>query len=125
MAISEKDSFTRKIDDKRRFALPIEVRDEFSSGVVVTQGLDAEVLYLYSRDVWEKMVEPKLVTDDLFGEIAERGVQLRMGKLDADADTKYGRVTLTAELLEYICGASNVKASRAIKDVAYFHIFPK
>lgn len=132
MAISEKDSFVRKIDDKRRFALPIEVRDEFSSGVVVTRGRKDFELYLYSKDFYQKYVEPKFpdvdnfdIMDDASMDKMDKAAQLRMGKLDVEADKKYGRITLTNDLHNFVDFANEIEASRPMAGQAYFHIFPK
>ena len=32
------DYFTRKLDDKNRLTIPVELREEFRSGVVITKG---------------------------------------------------------------------------------------
>lgn len=132
MAISEKDSFVRKIDDKRRFALPMEIRNEFQSGIVITRGRKDFELYLYSKDFYQKYVEPKFPDVDSFDimdnesmDNMDKAAQLRMGKLDVESDKKYGRITLTADLHSFADFASEIEASRPIAGQAYFHIFPK
>ncbi len=49
------DYFERKLDDKRRLTIPTELRDEFSNGVVITQGFK-DYLHLYPKSVWDEQV---------------------------------------------------------------------
>ena len=98
MAIS--DYFERRLDDKRRLTLPPEIRDKFSSGVVVTRGF-GPYLHLYPKDVWDNLVEPRLSGDILDEKIADLNVQFRMGKIEAAIDQKQGRVTIEQHLLNY------------------------
>ncbi|MDR1300096.1 MAG: hypothetical protein LBK50_00080 [Candidatus Nomurabacteria bacterium] len=117
------DYFEKKIDDKRRLTIPSDLQQEFASGVVVTQGLTEPCLHLYSRDVWDEEVAPRLVSDDIFDEeVAERNVKLRMGKLDAVLDDKQGRVTLSQSLLNFAGITREVKAVR-VGDRTYFRIY--
>ena len=108
------DYFERKLDDKRRLTIPAELRSEFSSGtVVVTRGF-GKYLHLYTKEVWDKQVEPKLASGSVLDEhVADLNVQFRMGKTEAQMDTKQGRITLEQHLLDYAGIDRNVEAVRA------------
>lgn len=94
------DYFQRKLDDKRRLTIPTELRSEFASGVVVTQGFK-KYLHVYPLHVWNDDVESKLKGNILDEQIADLNVQFRMGKTEAELDTKQGRITLEQHLLDY------------------------
>ncbi len=94
------DYFERKLDDKRRLTIPAELRQEFASGVVITRGF-GQYLHLYPRKVWEKEVEPALVSSIFDEKIADLNVKFRRGKTEADLDQKQGRVTVEQHLLDY------------------------
>lgn len=106
------DYFERKLDDKRRLTIPTELRTEFASGVVITRGF-GEYLHLYSKEVWDRAVEPALRGDILDESIADKNVRLRMGKIEASLDLKQGRFTLEQQLLDYAGITKNVIAVRA------------
>ncbi len=106
------DYFQRKLDDKRRLTIPAEVRNEFASGVVVTRGF-GDYLHLYPKDVWDQTVEPALRGDILDEAIADKNVQLRMGKIESSLDLKQGRFTLENHLLQYANITKEVTAIRA------------
>lgn len=94
------DYFSRKLDDKRRLTIPVELREEFSSGVVVTRGF-GKYLHLYTRSVWNELVEPALSGDILDESTADKNVRFRMGKTEAELDAKQGRVALEQHLLDF------------------------
>lgn len=94
------DYFERKLDDKRRLTIPAEMRDEFSSGVVVTRGFK-NYLHLYPKAVWDNQVEPQLKGSILDEQIADLNVQFRMGKAESPIDDKQGRIVLEQHLLDY------------------------
>ncbi len=94
------DYFERKLDDKRRLTMPIELRNEFVSGVVLTRGF-GRYLHLYPKQVWEQKVEPALSGDVLDQKTADLNVQFRRGKTEAELDQKQGRVTIEQHLLDY------------------------
>ncbi len=94
------DYFERKLDDKRRLTIPTELRGKFSEGVVVTRGF-GKYLHLYPKDVWDRMVEPKLAGDILDERIADLNVRFRTGKTEAKLDEKQGRITLEVHHLAY------------------------
>ena len=94
------DYFERKLDDKRRLTIPVELRDEFASGAVVTRGFK-QYLHLYPKSVWEEAVEPQLQGNILDEQTADLNVQFRMGKIESPIDAKQGRVHIEQHLLEY------------------------
>ncbi len=94
------DYFERKLDDKRRLTIPVELRDEFASGVVVTRGFQ-KYLHLYPKAVWDEQVEKKLQGDILDERIADLNVQFRTGKTEGSLDGKQGRVAIEQHLLDY------------------------
>lgn len=106
------DYFERKLDDKRRITMPAELRDEFASGVVVTRGF-RKYLHLYSKTVWDELVEPKLKGDVLSEETADLNVQFRRGKTDGTLDDKQGRFAIEQHLLDYAGITRSVVATRA------------
>lgn len=106
------DYFERKLDDKRRLTIPAELRAEFASGLVVTQGFQ-NYLHLYPKSVWDEQVEPKLQGNILDEQTADLNVRFRMGKSEALLDDKQGRVTLEQHLLDFAGIKRNVVAIRA------------
>jgi len=106
------DYFERKLDDKRRLTIPVEVRSEFKSGVVVTRGFGT-YLHLYSQDVWDKNVEPELNGSILDERVADLNVQFRSGKATSALDEKQGRITLELHHIEYAGIDKDVVAVRA------------
>ena len=94
------DYFERKLDDKRRLALPPEIRPKFASGAVITRGF-GPYLHMYPKDVWDSEVEPRLTGDILDERIADLNVQFRMGKVESQVDEKQGRITLEQHLLNF------------------------
>jgi MraZ protein len=117
------DYFTKKIDDKRRLTIPSDLQSEFKSGVVVTKGLNEPCLNFFSRDLWEREVEPRFQSEDIFDENVEKlSVKLRMGKLDAAPDDKQGRITLTQDLLNYAGITHEIKAVR-VGNRSYFQVY--
>jgi MraZ protein len=112
--VSQIDYFERRLDDKRRLTVPSELREEFISGVVLTRGV-GKYLHLYSKAVWDEMVEPALNAGDgiLDEKIADTNVQFRRGKTEAELDQKQGRVTVEQHLLDYAGISRDVVAVRA------------
>jgi MraZ protein len=98
--VSNVDYFERKLDDKRRLTIPVELRDEFSSGVVLTRGFGS-YLHLYPQNTWDNEVEPELKGNVLDERVADVNVRLRRGKTSASLDIKQGRVSIEQHLLEY------------------------
>jgi MraZ protein len=115
------DYFERKLDDKRRLTIPAELRAEFASGVVITQGFK-NYLHLYPKSVWDELVEPALQGNILDEATAELNVQFRMGKVDTEIDAKQGRIPLPSHLLDYAGIDREVVAVRAGR---YWRLMPK
>lgn len=114
------DYFERKLDDKRRLTIPTELRDELSSGVVVTRGFGS-YLHLYPKDVWDKEMEQALVGNILDEHVADLNVKFRRGKIESELDQKQGRVAIEQHLLEY---AGIDREIIAVRAGAYFRILP-
>ena len=106
------DYFERKLDDKRRLTIPTELRAEFTSGVVITQGF-GDYLHLYSKSVWDELVEPALSGNILDEATADLNVRFRMGKAEDILDAKQGRVPIPQHLLQYAGIDRDVVAVRA------------
>jgi MraZ protein len=115
------DYFERKLDDKRRLTLPPELRDEFASGAVITQGFK-NYLHMYPKSVWDELVEPALQGDILDERTADLNVQFRMGKIDSEIDSKQGRITLEQHLLDYAGINRDMAAVRAGR---YWRLMPR
>ena len=94
------DYFQRKLDDKRRLTIPSELREEFSSGVVITRGFKT-YLHMYPKAVWDQLVEPELQGSILDETIADLNVKFRYGKIEAEMDVKQGRIVIEQNLLDY------------------------
>ena len=110
--MSSLDYFERKLDDKRRLTIPSELRDEFSSGVVITRGF-GKYLHVYPQQTWDNEVEPELKGSILDERIADLNVRFRRGKTGASLDVKQGRVTIEQHLLDYASIDRDVIAVRA------------
>jgi len=112
--MAQTDYFERKLDDKRRLTIPTELRDEFTSGVVITRGYK-NYLHLYPSSVWNELVEPQLSGNILDENIADLNVQFRMGKVETNLDEKQGRFTIEQHLLDYAKIKRDVQAVRVGK----------
>lgn len=105
------DYFERKLDDKRRLTIPVELRNEFATGVVITRGF-GQYLHLYPKQVWDREVEPALGGGIFDEKIADLTVKFRRGKTEADLDQKQGRITIEQHLLDYAGITKDVEAIR-------------
>lgn len=108
------DFFQRKLDDKKRLTIPKELREEFGSEVVITQGYK-NYLHLYSKEVWDNEMEAALQGNILDEHVADLNVKFRTGKIVASLDSKQGRVTLESHHLAYAKIKHEVVAVRAGK----------
>jgi len=106
------DYWQRKLDDKRRLTIPPELRDELSSGVVITRGF-RNYLHLYPKSVWLEQVEPQLQGNILDEATADLNVRFRTGKTESEIDAKQGRITLEQHLLDWAGIDREVVAVRA------------
>lgn len=110
--MSSVDYFERKLDDKRRLTMPVELRDEFATGVVITRGFGS-YLHMYPLATWDSEVEPGLKGDILDERTADLNVRFRRGKTSASLDMKQGRVAIEQHLLEYAGIDRDIVAVRA------------
>ena len=108
------DFFERKLDSKHRLTIPKELREEFGTQVVITQGFK-NYLHLYAKTVWDNEMEQALTGSILDENIADLNVKFRTGKIVATLDNKQGRVTLEAHHLAYANISDDVVAVRAGK----------
>lgn len=109
--MSTVDYFERKLDSKRRLSIPVELRDEFASGVVITRGFK-QYLHMYPKAVWDEQVEPELQGSLLDEKTADLNVQFRTGKTQSTLDAKQGRITVEQHLLDYAGIEKTVTAVR-------------
>lgn len=114
MTVNNADYFERKLDDKRRLTIPVELRLEFASGLVITRGF-GKYLHLYSKSVWDELMEPALLGSILDENVADLNVQFRSGKVDATLDQKQGRITLEQHHIDYAGIGREVTVVRAGK----------
>ena len=112
--MSKIDYFERKLDDKRRLTVPVELRAEFESGIVITRGF-GQYLHLYPRVIWDKEMEEALAGDILDERTADLNDKFRTGKSEAELDSKQGRITLEQQLVEYAGIGQEVVAVRVGK----------
>lgn len=112
------DYFKRKLDDKNRLTMPVELREEFQSGVVITKGF-GDYLHLYPKDVWLQKIEPELEGSLLDEQVADLSVRFRTGKTEAELDQKQGRLTLKQTQLEF---ANIDREIEAVRVGSYFRV---
>jgi MraZ protein len=103
------DYFKRKLDDKNRLTIPVELRAEFGGKVVLTRGF-ANYLHLYSETVWNEQMRSALsgswkgegakpaVLDE---ELADMSDQFLDGMTTGKLDSKQGRVVIEPELARF------------------------
>lgn len=112
--MSKVDYFERKLDDKHRLTIPVELRGEFANGIVITRGF-GKYLHLYAKEVWDNEMESALQGNILDEHIADLNVKFRAGKSEAEMDAKQGRITIEQHLLDYAKIDRDVVAIRAGK----------
>jgi MraZ protein len=101
--------FKRKLDDKNRLTMPVELRPEFEGGIILTPGFE-NYLHLYSKKVWEEDMESALegrwkgdaakpaIIDQELADLTDRFTD---GMVETMLDAKQGRVTIDPDLLRY------------------------
>jgi MraZ protein len=91
--------FTHSIDDKGRLTIPAKFRGKLADGLVVTRGLDRNLL-VFTMDGWEELAE-KIVQRPLSDRSA-RAFSRRVfsGAIDLVPD-RQGRILLPAHLREF------------------------
>lgn len=112
--MSSTDYFERKLDDKRRLTMPVELREEFATGVVLTQGF-GKYLHMYPESIWNEEMEPELKGSILDERVADLNVRFRRGKTSASLDVKQGRATIEQHLLDFAGIDRDLVAVRAGK----------
>jgi MraZ protein len=92
-------SFTHTLDDKGRLTIPAKYRPELAAGVVVTRGLDRN-LVIYPADEWQRMSER--IRQLPYTDKNARDFRRLVFALATDAvPDKQGRILIPAELREY------------------------
>ena len=105
-------SFDRKLDDKNRLILPVELRNEFKSGeAILTKGFD-NTLALYAKEYWEAVIEPALEGD--FTDEASFALNRRLNsdQLSVQVDAKRGRITIDQRFLDTVGITNSINAFR-------------
>jgi MraZ protein len=94
-------NFERKLDDKKRLTIPVEVRGEFKNGyIVLTKGYD-QTLALYSQEYWEQVIEPALEGDFRDADSFRLNRQIQSSQSVMHMDAKQGRVTIEQRFLDH------------------------
>jgi MraZ protein len=105
-------NFERKLDEKNRLTIPVELRDEFKGGyIVLTKGYD-NTLALYSQKYWEQVIEPALEGDFRDVESFRLNRQIQSGQSVMQMDAKQGRVTIEQRFKEYAGITKGINAFR-------------
>ncbi len=105
-------NFERKLDDKNRLTIPVEVRGELANGyIVLTKGYD-NTLALYSQNYWEQVIAPALEGDFRDVESFRLNRQIQSGQTIMKLDAKQGRVTIEQRFLDYAGITKTVNAFR-------------
>jgi MraZ protein len=92
-------SFTHTLDDKGRLTIPAKYRPELAAGVVVTCGLDHN-LVIYPADEWLRLAE-RMRELPYTDKVARDFRRLMLGMaMDAIPD-KQGRILISNELRQY------------------------
>jgi MraZ protein len=92
-------SFSHTLDDKGRLTIPAKYRPELAAGVVLTRGLDRNLM-LYPVDEWQRLSER--IRQLPYTDRGARDFRRLVFALAADAvPDKQGRILVPAELREY------------------------
>ncbi len=93
-------AYEHTLDDKNRLTLPAKFREAFSSGVVLTKGIE-ECLEAHGREVWQHTIAERLAgLDPLSGEARRLKRYVFAGGNDVELD-KQGRLVISPSLLEH------------------------
>jgi MraZ protein len=92
-------TYTPRLDDKGRVALPAKYRDVLADGVVITPGQE-HCLFVFSRDGFADRFA-SLVAAPVGSRKARDATRLLAAAAHDDVPDKQGRVTLPAKLREY------------------------
>jgi MraZ protein len=99
--------YEHALDDKNRVTLPARFRDAFSTGIVLSRGIDTNI-DVWSPDTWRTGVESRLASLDLF---TREGRDMRRffhsGKTETDIDHQ-GRVLIPPALMRRAALAKDV-----------------
>lgn len=92
-------TFSPKLDDKGRLALPAKFREEFADGLVLTRGQEG-CLYVYTDSAFRKLLEP---INDASPTVARVRKYQRFlyAWAQEEVPDRQGRVTVSAKLREY------------------------
>jgi len=105
-------NFERKLDDKKRLTIPVEVRPELKGDyLVLTKGYD-NTLALYSQQYYEEVIEPALEGDFRDAESFRLNRQIQSGQSIMQMDAKQGRITIEQRFLDYAGITKTVNAFR-------------
>ncbi len=92
-------SFTHSLDDKGRMTIPAKYRPELAAGVVVTRGLDHN-LVIYPVDEWQRLSE-RIRQLPYTDKNARDFRRLVFGMATDAVPDKQGRILIPTELREY------------------------
>ncbi len=92
-------SFTHTLDDKGRLTIPAKYRPELAAGVVVTCGLDHN-LVIYPLDEWQRLTE-RMRELPYTDKVARDFRRLMFGMATDVVPDKQGRVLIPNELRAY------------------------
>ena len=106
------ENFERKLDDKNRLTIPVEVRPEFEGGQVILTKERDNTLALYSQEYWDKVIEPKLVGEYDDDESFKLNRRVRSAQSRMRLDSKQGRITLEQRFKDYAGIKKDVNAWR-------------
>jgi MraZ protein len=99
--------YEHTLDDKHRLTLPARYREAFSSGCVVTRGMDG-CLFVFTKDEWERFVDVRLGALDPFSQEARQISRFMFsGAAEAEPD-KQGRIPLPPPLVKHASLAREV-----------------
>jgi MraZ protein len=92
--------YEHTVDDKGRITLPAKFREAFTSGIVLTRGMD-RCLYAYTRDEWTKLVESQLAALNPLSPDGRRIQRFFFSGASESVVDKQGRVMLPPALARH------------------------